>query len=541
DVTPERAAPACVQAGKRRETGQGGEIDLRRALAHYRAACSAQKGHCQHFWRLGAEAFDAFEAKADELFHPDAKPGATAARQACAANDASGCTRLADLYLAEKDGERQAIGPHLLARACALGHATACLRAGELKRDHTSADLYRQACNGGLDAGCVAFGQQASAPAKDRIAALTDACENGGGQSCLFLAAVYARANILQQRSSGLAQDRDIAKAVRLLKRACFLRHADACTHLARETDGKSGNDYFDIEQQDPDTAKDLFHEGCQLGSAWGCSQVAYLFQYGIVFPKDLDRALLAARRACDIASHYCEAMTGIEVTLARRDLTREHGALDAALIDRMDGVRATHTGRVRRARDRCKSGDLSACVRLGRAYGVSSSGDDGAVEIYATEKTWSLALFQHACDNGLAAGCTAYGGAFHNVGDASDHGIAFSYFGRACEMGDGHACAEFGPDYEHGWHFDEHPGKSRAYYRLGCTYGSDYACGKLSEIAACLFHSAYACEALGRKYEHGRGDFPTDRAVAQDLYRIGCGHEDEESCSALADITDRL
>ena len=518
---PPEIGDDCRMAGQRYEAGQGTPVNLDRALELYRAYCAQapeKPRHCSDFWRLTAAQFDPLDPSADALFDSAEAAKARTDRDGCQGGEAVACMRLAKLYAAEPSGERRVIASGLYLTACRLGDGNGCFSAAAALRNHQSTDLYREACEAGVAQGCRAFSEDRSVDRKQRETVLEAACGDDVFHACTILAISWRK---------------DDPEAVDLLEHACAKGEGDACTYLARSLDDNDGNDDIENLEPDLDRARELFIRGCELGSLFGCSQTVYRYQYGELFPRDLEKALVFARAACAISAHHCEDEQNIQLALEREALSNQHGHLGAVLTEHYAGVKPTHIGRVRRARLRCREGDLSGCLDLANYYEVSAYGDEGAVEIYATDRDWTKALYAHACDQGSGNGCYAYGSMFQHT-DESDPEIAIDYFKRACQLNHPSACGELGSAFERGWDVNEDPSLARAYYSKACDLGWSYACGELSEVQDCLYHRGYQCYVLGRAFERGRDGHRKELALAVELYRIGCEDEDDDACRAL-------
>ena len=525
---------SCKFAGEWRETGRGSQKDPVKALAHYQKACDPRSAHtCKPYWRLNAETFQPLEAAADALFASDLRGKARKAREGCHRKTASDCIDLADIYREEEAGERKAIAPLILMRACDLGDYESCTKAGTALRDHRSAALHERACNAGFADGCVAFAMQTSIDPQTRLAALEKNCADGGGASCLVLASRVGRMRNQQYERIGLNPPKDVDLALSLLERSCTLGHGDGCTYLARSMDGQSGNDNWDNAPQDIARALVLYNRGCDLGSAWGCSQVSYQYETGDIGTRDLTRAYDLAKRACDLSEGYCDDAEGRRMALERQALNEEHGILGAALQERYDEFLPHFLGSARRARAACKRGDMQGCTTLGDLYGTSDYG--GPVGVYGSDREWTVALYKHACEGDLASACYGYASLHNNAGDNTDPAIANPAYRRACDLGHGDACSELGTDYEHGW--DDLPkdaALSHEYRIKGCANGSDYACSELSDVMACVYGKGYRCSRVAEAIKSGEDGIRKDRDLADDLYRLGCEHGEEGACAKL-------
>ncbi|WNG17390.1 tetratricopeptide repeat protein [Cystobacter fuscus] len=245
----------------------------------------------------------------------------------------------------------------------------------------------------------------------------------------------------------------EVRRRVELTRRACALDVAEGCTELGRwEIRGL-------VKEQGPDraAASELFQRACTLGDGEGCALKALM-------------------------------------TLRGQGVARDAVAARAGLQD--------------------------ACDRFpGSACGLAVEGLAEETLREGTEPEWEwMALFaQRGCDAGDALSCRILGEAFYSGrGVAQDADKAASLYARACEAGDGEACARQGMllRAEGPW------AEPRAEQLLsrGCELGSPEAC-RLTVL-----------ETLDAQ---GRQENTADRRA---LFRHACDRGAALGCLALYD-----
>jgi TPR repeat protein len=166
-------------------------------------------------------------------------------REACEADDAIACAKLATAYA---KGEGVALDVEtaipLYERACTLGELRSCGHVG----------FY-----------LVFDGHRPREP-KRGIQVLTDGCEAGDGWSCQLLGGAYRDAR---------AVTRDSARAIEWFTRGCTLGLAASCTNV--------GTMYAHTDQADPDfvAAIPSFERGCVGEDPVACEMLGRVYLYG--------------------------------------------------------------------------------------------------------------------------------------------------------------------------------------------------------------------------------------------------------------------
>lgn len=154
-------------------------------------------------------------------------------------------------------------------------------------------------------------------------------------------------------------------------------------------------------------------------------------------------------------------------------------------------------------ARRACELEDPDGCVELDRllARGLGVRADPEGARADLTRR----------CDGGLASAC----GALAELSDGTARPAEVEALrDRACELGDGAACAARGRQEE------ARPPKERDGQRLLGSFGR-----------ACELGVADACAKVARIHDEGLDGVPRDAARAFALFEIGCDDGDELAC----------
>jgi uncharacterized protein len=133
------------------------------------------------------------------------------------------------------------------------------------------------------------------------LAVWTRACDAGGGvvPACSDLAELYLGGR-------GVAQDHH--RAVALLRTACAGGEPSACSFLGLVlVEGLAAPTYpyrDDVRRE----GVVAWEKACQLGSASSCTNVAGLYEHGVVVPKSAAKARELGARACELEPDRCAA-----------------------------------------------------------------------------------------------------------------------------------------------------------------------------------------------------------------------------------------
>jgi TPR repeat protein len=201
----------------------------------------------------------------------------------------------------------------------------------------------------------------------------------------------------------GIGARRDLARAADLFRKACKGKHRDACADDARALALGEG------QPANPRAAIPALEKMCKQGQARACGNLGDLFLRGLGGPQDSLRGEKLLEDAC--GKKVARACANL-VTVAYR------------------------TGDAERAEQLAEQAD-----DLGDPVGYGYLGD-----LYATsdDVVRAIVYFRHACDAGLAHGCTGQGFLLRESG--VDEKKARELLQRGCDGGDPKACEALHP-----------------------------------------------------------------------------------------------
>jgi len=135
-----------------------------------------------------------------------------------------------------------------------------------------------------------------------------------------------------------------------------------------------------------------------------------------------------------------------------------------------------TQTAAALWANKACEGKEAEQCVELGlscyRDFRASSAEEDFSR---------AAALFQIACDGGVAAGCYNVGVFYAGgTGVPKDKTKAAAFFQKACDGGSANGCYRIGAMYAHGTGVSQDKARAAALYQKGCDGHSKEACDAL-------------------------------------------------------------
>ncbi|MDQ3341778.1 MAG: sel1 repeat family protein [Myxococcota bacterium] len=293
-------------------------------------------------------------------------------------------------------------GPALLAlhERCTAGNKAACdemdkmLATPEIKK--WVASLETKCEKKKDDKACAQFGlllSQGIAVPHDVARAtklLTSGCQRNNEVACYGLGALqqqvdpklaletYTRActlrswiacyqtGVLHQVGVGTAKDE--AKSAPFHRRACDEgKHTSACYELGRFYYRGTG------VAQNPREAAHLFTLGCNVGHAWSCQDLGYLYESGSgVDAKDDARAVALYEKACKLSDPACINLAIRYGRGPKRDLAKALPLYERA----------------------CNGGEHKACVNLGLL--LREQGDEAR----------AMQFFAKACKGGVTSAC---------------------------------------------------------------------------------------------------------------------------------------
>lgn len=281
--------------------------------------------------------------------------------------------------------------------------------------------LFAKACQGGLGNGCYNLGvmlQNGNGVAKDEGKAVqlyAAACKDGVAMGC---------SNAGRSTLWGMGVNKDAALGVKLLELGCNGGDEHACSDLGVMMLGGIGG-----LTQDERKSVQLFKRACDGNVPTGCTNLAYMVEFGRGVQKNAALAAEIYSRACDAHPSAC-AVQGIALMYdlgGRKKDSKRSGAelLKACELSVKAGAASN-------------SGELLACILRNELYGDKYKVDmqmaDGAVQ------TWA-----ETCKAGTARDCTGLGVVLWGVGKREE---AKKLVKLGCSMGDAWGCelAKLGP-----------------------------------------------------------------------------------------------
>lgn len=279
--------------------------------------------------------------------------------------------------------------------ACEAGDLTACVTLGTAYREGAGRPqsrpvaelLYREACDGGTGAGCLALGNQLlkldnDSALAEGMRALERGCALGTQEAC--------------DRLTQIAEDhRAAAEDQRQLETQCTAGNPESCSLLI-------GRYAIDGEEELPPAIADALRAGCRAGSAHACHRLGRsVFVQGSGLPERRTEALALFDRACALESPFC-------------DLSRE-------IRDRP--VLAA----------RCAEGVMADCATLGAIHAR-----EGPL-LYSPAE--ALMLLGKACEGGETRACSGAAGIALQLPAMGTPEQAERWYAIGCEAGDYQVC----------------------------------------------------------------------------------------------------
>jgi TPR repeat protein len=225
----------------------------------------------------------------------------------------------------------------------------------------------------------------AAAPAAD----LEKSCNAGNAADCFVLAT---------RVHDGIDARRDPARAAELFRKACKGKNQDACADDARALALGEG------QRPNPRTAIPALEKMCKKGQARACGNLGDLFMRGLGGPQDSLRGEKLLEDAC------------------AKKVARACANLAAVAYRAGDAERAEQL-----AEEADDLGDPAGYGYLGDLYAQSD------------DMLRAMLYYRHACEAGLAHGCTGEGALLRESG--VDEKRARELLQRGCDGGDVRAC----------------------------------------------------------------------------------------------------
>ncbi|PTL84982.1 tetratricopeptide repeat protein [Vitiosangium sp. GDMCC 1.1324] len=300
-------------------------------------------------------------------------------------------------------------------------------------------------------------------------------------------------------------------------KQACS--DASSCRDALAELKGVLPTSACELQKR-----AEIAQSACSLGVGEGCTEL------GRMEKGDTARSLF--RRACDQGDGEGCARHGLS-TLLGEGVARDEAAGRAEL------------------QEACDKYPRAACGIA--ALGLTA---DARQRGAAPEPEWIALFEQRGCDAGDGLSCQLLGDAFHaGLGVSQDIGKAFELYARACDAGNGTACANQAV-------LSLQPGeagdatRAEDLFSRGCALGSSEACrllvlenqehqGRVKDDAAqqalfrqaCDRGAAVGCLALYDALRHQPRDSATSLEMPG-LLKRACRFGEAKACEFLEDIS---
>lgn len=303
-------------------------------------------------------------------------------------------------------------------------------------------------------------------------------CAAGHAQDCNDFG------SLLAEGTDGVAKD--AAKAVTLFDKACQLDTAMGCTNLAFMLRKR-------LTPPEPERAFKALEKACGLGTADACNTMGFMFDHGEGMAEDNAKALSYFDKACEKGSGM--GCKNAAFMYADGTGTERNAATAAARFDKG-----------------CELEDWSACNELGVLL------DNGPERARATE------LFARSCQGGYPQGCSNLGVRRRTPAEGvePDLAAALEAFTKGCDGKYGRACFELGLLYDEGLGTTKDAAKAVELY--------DQACG---------LANASGCVNAGVSYRDGDG-VEVDETMAAVRFKDGCTQKSQKSCLLQALLTAR-
>ena len=267
--------------------------------------------------------------------------------------------------------------------------------------------------------------------------AYTKGCDAGDASSCAALAL---------QVQDGRGVPWDLPRAVELYRRACDGGSGVACFNLGGMYFGGNG-----VAQDLPKAnelmvrAEKQYRVMCEGPEPDWCPNLGYLYEHGMLGPKDPTTAAGIYRKACDDRGDpdSCASLALLEID--------------------GNGVAANRDAALQRLEKTCRTDGALACGILARV----TSPEPGTIDARGRE------LLEKACDGGDAQSCSSLA-AFYALGRGIPVDLARSAVigQRACDLGNSLACFSNGEELR-----ETDPPRAMHYLVRACHIGEPEAC----------------------------------------------------------------
>lgn len=351
---------------------------------------------------------------------------------------------------------------------------------------------------------------------------LDDKCRAGDAAACF-------RVGWLLWNGNGVEADQ--MGALGMYRLACDKGWPDACAQLG-----------FQLRQASapPTEILEILGRSCDLGSATGCANLAYLYATGTLVEQDDARATQLYVRSCNLGDAIGCYNAGLMYNSGRgvaRDIDRAiaadeegcRGGSSAACTDLgwfyengrgvvKNQLRAIELYRLGCNGSKCQAPNRRGCVNLAIAY------RDGTG--VAAEPSRAATLLRAACENDIAASdpdaqdsrshaCSLLGAMYiEGQGVPFDYELARSFSERGCRGHNRLGCFNSAVIFSNGYGVERDMAQAAKFYKLACDYDDGESCYELSGL-----------------YADGNG-VERDPARARELSKKACALGFDQACN---------
>ena len=230
------------------------------------------------------------------------------------------------------------------------------------------------------------------------------ACTLNEGQACASLGYMYL---------NGIHTSKDKVKALNILKKSCDLNNGLGCNNLATLYNNSTNNQTKTFK---------LLEKACNLNSGLACFNLGVAYQIGQFYTKDFKKSYNLYNKACTL---------------------KEGKACSDLGVAYMEGIKVqkNQNKAISLFRKGCSFDNGTSCLNLGVMYFKRK---------HLHDYTKALQLFKRACHLNNGGGCLHFGIMHENgIGTKVDTVKAFSFYDKACTLGEKQACNTSGFEIE--------------------------------------------------------------------------------------------
>jgi len=367
-----------------------------------------------------------------------------------------------------------------------------------VKKDINKALKYTQiACNEGEGNACYGVGWIYQHDKKDLDVALSyyiRACRMNIAKACYGVGLIYQYDK----------EDLDVALSYFL--RACKMYLAKACN--------KAGIIYYN--KKDYKNAVKYYKRACDLGHSWGCSNLAWHYNYGKGVEKNIEMIYKYAKKAYEL-NNKNSLKLGYYYDKYVKDYDKAFKYYKIA-CDNNNSVACSNISGliVSKKIKNAKLGDAKFYAKKAMQIDPKNSSAYNDLGIYYNKiYNYELAFknYKIACDMNNSWGCSNLAW-FYSNGKyvAKDKAIALKYYEKSCKLGNKESCEKL------------------VIYGYEIYKKNDYPKAAFLFDLACKNGAIYGCRNLGVLYLNGEG-VEKNLTKAKELFLYGCNNKIPNAC----------